>query len=131
MINNQLTKKVLSGQLINDDIIDQKISPQELEVLVHDQPSSSYLRIYNDIFDTESHIFKLNGQWHYWHDSEQKLHLWNWEKDIDEIIQSIEPDETDELERFNNGWSIFNNGEYSELCEYSIHQLNSNTLINQ
>ena len=123
MTNSLVTNNTLNGEII-EQVIDEKVSPQELQFIVENFPNTCFARIYNDIFERNSHIFRINSKWFFWDEVNEKIEDWNWKNDIEAIIQDC--DEHD-MERLNNSWNIVDENEYTEEYSDLISELNPNS----
>jgi hypothetical protein len=107
---NSVMSNVLHGVLVDDILSEEFISQERLIELIKLSCERPYLRFYNRIFDENSHIFKIKDTWYFWHDVNEELQKWNWKNDIQGIIeQNLD---LEELDMFNNGWSVYDEGDY-------------------
>jgi hypothetical protein len=110
----------ITGKLVNNILDERSVSPSELNDIISITPNHSFLRIYNDVFDYNSHILKIDGVWYFWHDVENELQSWNWTTGVENIINELD---LDDLSRLNNGWTIYDDGEHCINAQFSINQL--------
>lgn len=117
----------MSRSLIKNDqdinilfpVIEQSLTIDQIERLVSIFPDNSYGRLYNKVFDENSFVFILNGQWKFFHSLREEIQTWDWNKDVAEMSE----DSSDEFELldFNNGWKYVDDQEFPILdLNYSI-----------
>ena len=123
MTHSLVANNTLNGEII-EQVIDEKVSPQELQFIVENFPSTCFARIYNDLFDMHSHIFRVNSKWLFWDQVNKKVLDWDWRIHIEEIIQDYNEDD---MERLNNSWNIVDENEYPEEYSDLISELNPNS----
>lgn len=105
-----VVSKVLCGILVDDILSEDLISQERLKKLIKSSCERPYIRFYNKVFDENSHVVRIKGNWYFWHDVEKELQKWNWKKDIQGIIE--QDLDLEELELFNGGWSVYDDGDY-------------------
>lgn len=100
---------------VQDNVREFKLTPKEIEIIVSQFPRNTDYCFYNDIFERDSFIFVINGEWKFLNVNGDVIQDWDWKKDLDDIYKSIENDACGDLEeqkeenqRFENGWSITN-----------------------
>jgi hypothetical protein len=99
---------------VQDNVREFKLTPKEIEIIVSQFPRNTDYCFYNDIFERDSFIFIINGEWKFLNNAEV-IQDWDWKKDLDDIYKIIENDACGDLEaqkeenqRFEDGWSITN-----------------------
>lgn len=120
-----------ASELINP-IIDTPITFEHLQQVIINLPNTTFVRLYNnDVFENDSHIMKLCGNWYFWHSVKCKLMSWDWEKDIDALLSDYK-DDPDELSEFTsklkNSWFFYVHDEFDMFAlEDIINVISSET----
>lgn len=113
------------GVLLNPEF-EEKLNVEELQTLIEDFPETSFARLYNsEIFEQFNFIIKINGNWHFWNDSEQNLDTWDWEEDIKDLEKEFD---IEELSEYNEKWELFSTDHLDrggeELYQEQVLKLN-------
>lgn len=88
--------------------LNSEFSPQQLEAFVAETESKNIESLdvcfVNDaVFERYSAIYRLDGQWIFWHGHLDKPMSWNWHEDIEALIN----DDTD-VNDLNENWNCLN-----------------------
>jgi hypothetical protein len=96
---NELTIDAKTGTV--EGPMKDNLSPEEAFKYTQKYPDGV---LQNDAFETYSFIFlDNNGAWKFYHSVNQKVDSWDWNTDVQDIVDSYDGDERD-IDRFVNGF---------------------------
>lgn len=90
---------------------EEQVSPEKLKSFVEQidncEQRDFTFKIFNEtVFDSDSFIFKYDGQWLFFHCVTREIMSWDFEQDLDALFVGSDYDDSD-IEMINISWRIY------------------------